>query len=320
MRKIVFLILYYLQIHQLIIFFKKKTLITLMLHRINHEIDPLWPSLTPEVFDKFINILKKNSSIVCIEDFESFNSKKIGFILTFDDGYQDFYLNALPILNKYKVSANLNICPKLIDKNELPWTQKINYLLKHKYEILNKIISKYLLVNIERDQTPNNFNKICSMIHSLNNQKYINIINEINNVNYKFNKEIISWNEVIECSKNNVIIGNHSYSHLNLDKLDSKTIEVEINNSKKLIENKVNKNIDIFSLPNGISNENVIKKITKKYNYVLFSNDTGSLIKKSNNTLLIDRINISVNNEYEEFFRALGFHKLIKYLFSFFFK
>ena len=320
MRKIVFLILYYLQIHKLIIFFKKKTLITLMLHRINHEIDPLWPSLTPKVFDKFINILKKNSSIISIRDFESFNSKKIAFILTFDDGYQDFYLNALPILNKYKVSANLNICPKLIDKNELPWTQKVNYLLKHEYVILQKIFSKYLFVDIEENKSSQNFNNICSIIHSLNNQNYINIINKINNINYKFNKEIMSWDEVIQCSKKNIIIGNHSSSHLNLDKLDSKKIEEEINKSKKIIENKINKNVNIFSLPNGISNEDIVKKLTKIYNYVLFSNDTGNLINKSNNTLLIDRINISVNNEYEEFFRALGFHRLIKFLFNFLFK
>ena len=41
-------------------------------------------------------------------------------LLSFDDGYRDFYFNAYPILKKYNLPAHHNICPGLIDGKSLP--------------------------------------------------------------------------------------------------------------------------------------------------------------------------------------------------------
>lgn len=320
MRKIIFIILYYINFHKLLIILKKKRLITLMLHRINPKIDSIWPSLTPSTFEKLIKILMKNSLIVSIHDFQKINSNKLKFILTFDDGYKDFYIYALPILTKYNISSNLNICPKLIDENEIPWTQKINILIKSDLTILKKIISKYNIKLKNNIFFPKDFNELCSQIMSLKNKDYINLIKELNNSIYSYPKEIINWNEIKECSKKGVIIGNHSNSHMNLDKLKLKLINDEIYKSKLIIENNLNKNINIFSLPNGKSNNDIIKMLKIYYKYILFSNDTGEILYNDKTHILLDRINLSINDEYEEFFRAIGFHNFVKKLINFFFK
>jgi len=49
------------------------------------------------------------------------------FVLTFDDGYEDFYTNALPILKKYNFNATVFIVINLIGK-ENEWDKKNGYL------------------------------------------------------------------------------------------------------------------------------------------------------------------------------------------------
>ena len=147
MKKFIFYILYLIKFHKILIFIKEITkdnnIISLMFHRIEPEFEGFWPAINKKNFENLILLLKKNTNII---DIKSINTKikdnKINIIITFDDGYKDFIQNAIPILKKNNISANMNICPELIEKKILPWTQIINYLLFNKNKNLIKLLIK----------------------------------------------------------------------------------------------------------------------------------------------------------------------------------
>ena len=90
-------------------------------------------SISTNIFEKQIIFLKKLS-------YESVNfdeidpNKKNQIILTFDDGYKDILVNALPILKKYNFKATCFFVTNLIGKNNNWDNKKENYKIK---ELMN---------------------------------------------------------------------------------------------------------------------------------------------------------------------------------------
>lgn len=79
-------------------------------------------NILPIVFDEEIKTLKEAGyTFLTIKDFaevltKDANLAKKSIILTFDDGYRDFYTDVFPILKKYQVKAVAFIVPNFLDK------------------------------------------------------------------------------------------------------------------------------------------------------------------------------------------------------------
>ena len=104
------------------------------------------------------------------------------------------------------------------------------------------------------------------------------------------------------------------------NKLNSQELNNEIIESKIQLEKELQTKINIFSIPNGMINNKAQNIILDHYKFILFSDDDRKLFNKNKNTYELNRINISINNPYEEFFRAIGFHQSVKKTLRFFFK
>ena len=88
----------------------------------------------PEIFEKDMKYLSDNGYksigldelIYAINNNKVLNSKSV--VITFDDGYRDQYINALPILEKYDMKATFFIYTNAIDKFPIAmtWDQVID--------------------------------------------------------------------------------------------------------------------------------------------------------------------------------------------------
>ena len=191
-----------------------------MFHRVNPDIDHLWPSMNPATFEKLIKLFLKNAEIVSINNIYKENFIKSNkFILTFDDGYKDFLIYAFPIIKKYNLEVNLNICPKLVSNSSIPWTQKINILLNRENKKLKNLLEKFSIEYKNHKVNSKIFNFICNEIHNLDSKEYKKFINNLNKIPLSTKNILLNWKEIIYCSNNGIIIGNHSNSHLNINKL-----------------------------------------------------------------------------------------------------
>lgn len=99
--------------------YKDKALV-LMYHEVKNNNGKI--AVSTELFDKHLTMLKENGyNVISIEQFEDFMTGKEqeiplnAVVLTFDDGYEDFYENAYPILKKHKMPATNFIIVKSTD-------------------------------------------------------------------------------------------------------------------------------------------------------------------------------------------------------------
>jgi peptidoglycan/xylan/chitin deacetylase (PgdA/CDA1 family)/Tfp pilus assembly protein PilF len=81
----------------------------------------------------------------------------------------------------------------------------------------------------------------------------------------EFYSLFMSWDELKELSKNGFEIASHSLSHQNLTKLNDEDLVKELSGAKKILKEKLGKEIEHFCYPFGIYNQVVLEKINKEY-------------------------------------------------------
>lgn len=98
----------------------------LMYHSISNSKNPL--SVSINSFEKQMRFMNQNAfKTTSLHNIENIKSGKF-FIITFDDGYEDVFLNALPILKKYNFTATCFFVSNLIGKYNVWDEDKENFI------------------------------------------------------------------------------------------------------------------------------------------------------------------------------------------------
>ncbi len=92
--------------------------------------------VTPRNFEKHINYLKENFNIISLQDFLDILEKKSfpekdSVMITFDDGFEDNYLNAFPILKKHNIPATIFVATDFIGKEGMLKEYQIREMFEH---------------------------------------------------------------------------------------------------------------------------------------------------------------------------------------------
>ena len=270
-------------IPKLIANFSKHNFLILNYHGVIDKVDFNYSinHMDAEQFEHQIKFLSANFNILQQEEF-LFNylndkpSKKKSLLLTFDDGYENNFKFAYPILKKYNAPATIFLISSLIDTKNPTWYDLIDntkYVfnnqkhsaetiklgaelgIKYQKEIFHNDLKKYL-----KDQSTNEKNEII--------EKYLNIIglNSMDNIDEKYWK-ILSSEQILKMQQSGLIsFGSHTVNHPNLDQIIKDEVELELKNSKSKIENILGKKINTIAFPDGAYNESV-KKMTKEAGY-----------------------------------------------------
>lgn len=237
-------------------FIKRKGLIIFNYHNFNTFTNDYWKNGDlfetnyQKNFEKQIKFIKKTIGFAVPKFIDrQLIESDLKALITFDDGYQDNFEVAFPILKKYNVSAIFFIPTDFIGTNNLLWHDKIK------------------LWGIENGYSKRKIKKI---LKSINNGK-IKMFQYLMRTNprniYKI-PLMMNWDSLREIADNGFGIAAHTKSHIPLNYLNENEEFMEIEGSIDTLRENLFQYTDFFSVPNGKYSENttnIFEKLHIKY-------------------------------------------------------
>jgi peptidoglycan/xylan/chitin deacetylase (PgdA/CDA1 family) len=275
------------QIDKIFLAKRKSQYLILTYHRIIPSTDApagIQPGMyvEPKTFEMHVNYLKNHFQVVPFQNLikypTSFSMQKDSkpcCILTFDDGWFDFYKYAYPVLFHEKMPATVFLPTGYIDTNNFFWTDIIAYLIvmiwrgndiskaQHslKSELAKKIVG-------QRGTEESKVENAISILKEHDHERIFSVLKEISEAfDIAFassGRAFLNWIEIREMFQSGLItFGSHTEGHKILVHLQDDEIKKELDRSKrKLInENVVNSAFIPFCFPNGNYNNRIVKLI-----------------------------------------------------------
>ncbi|MCB0346618.1 MAG: polysaccharide deacetylase family protein [Bdellovibrionales bacterium] len=238
----------------------------------------------PETFEMQLRFLKSECNVVSLEQLtRALNSgsqlpdKSVA--LTFDGGYNDFYLEAAPLLSKYSVPCTVFVSPAYVGNDFIFWPDKVVgalFLLKSKgyeypkfkemgkryYEVLDDLGGSEeislgraaLLVDTMQKMSPDKRAEIMDQLGVM--------VEQLGGI--PIERQFMDWQQLSEVSAAGFEIGTMGFSHKAASEIDLKEFESELKASFGEFERRGVRLRKYFAYPYG--------KFTKDCREVLFQN------------------------------------------------
>jgi peptidoglycan/xylan/chitin deacetylase (PgdA/CDA1 family) len=222
--------------------------------------------LSDVTFVRLLEYLRRRFHLVSLETFfgshtEEADKSKPWCLLTFDDGWRDTYTTAYPWLKKFGMPATVFLATGSIEGRGGFWVEQLKRLWRipssraQMKSVLSQVAgqNKCQVADLE---------DIVEWLKHMPAEKRHSFLRRLlpSEENSDYSGEVdsmLTWNQVIEMSRNGVEIGTHTVSHPLLSYESDATVERELCISKQTLEEKLGKKVRAFTYPNGDWDERV---------------------------------------------------------------
>lgn len=230
----------------------------LNLHRVSPVENPFWSPLKPKIFEELLRFLQANFEVCLFNQLENFkHSSKPLAALSFDDGYYDFVEYALPLLEKYKMRANMNVIPQCVESGNPIWNVRLyDFLNSAPRSLINEIRLPGLDINLINDSPEAKLRfglRLSGYLKKRPRSERKEIWQMIEPLMSKADfkpTRMMTANEIREIS-NETEIGAHSFSHESMGFEDFQFFKQDFINCRNYFTEKLNVSLNIYAFPNG---------------------------------------------------------------------
>jgi peptidoglycan/xylan/chitin deacetylase (PgdA/CDA1 family) len=219
--------------------------------------------------------------------------------VTFDDGFEDNFRFALPILEKYGLRASFFITVNSVGNHSVPWFCRLNYAFAN-----NK--SK-VLFRFDHGRGSDLFNPIesrkefreaairCACLTEDEQSKALALIEKELGVKTELHKNnlMMNWDQIRQVRQRGHIVGSHTLTHPNLAYLKNPLILREMAESKRILEENLGEPIIHFSYPGAILEPHYSKEtisLSEKIGYKTAVTSVLGAVCKEDNPLALRRV------------------------------
>jgi peptidoglycan/xylan/chitin deacetylase (PgdA/CDA1 family) len=246
----------------------KKGLRILAYHRVLDDNSRTFPfdgdviSASSEDFYQQMKFVSRHFDVISFADLyqcelENRDWPERGLIVTFDDGYRDNYTNAYPILKAFNLPATIFLVTGHIGRSKLFWWDAVAYCVKQT-RLATKDFPEIAAQPLQlRDRKETAIQQILSWIKRVPDEVSRAFVARLPVELEVDMPESISagmhlcWNEVKEMAANKIEFGSHTVTHPILANVCEEQLEKELSESKKTIEQQLNKEVLSLAYPVG---------------------------------------------------------------------
>jgi peptidoglycan/xylan/chitin deacetylase (PgdA/CDA1 family) len=227
--------------------------------------DYLQPSLgvSPAVFDRQIAHVCRTHRVIGLGELVDALRKgrpidRRSVVITFDDGYEDNYRNAFPILKRHGATATFYITAGAVADEEILWTVRLRYSVMRSPENALSLpaLGERPLDLSNGDAREDAVRLLTARVKRCRAEEAARLLSEIYarcGVSFDRDERRVSMNrdELKEMLGSGMTIGAHTVNHYNLPSLEPAELAREIGESKRLMEDALDARVDHFAYPNG---------------------------------------------------------------------
>ncbi len=262
--------------------------------------------LPATAFARQIEFLARHYHVVAVDELINTLRSSGKFIprtvaITFDDGYRDNFKNAIPLLKQYALPATFFITAGFLNHpHQLPWWHRLAQAVENYSDPMIRLNS-------------NSHQQCYSIMHSWQKQQLLDellrwlkhlphdqFISEYQNLLAQFVRSsgshlsrqwMLTWDEAQALKSHGFQIGGHTLTHPILTRLTPVARELELCESKRIIEEKLQTKVELFAFPNGTVHDVdlLISQQLSRCGYRAAFTSVGGFVRPNDNLYLLKR-------------------------------
>lgn len=301
----------------------RKRVVVLMYHRVLNPSEYYGVAsqkgilVTTELFKKHMVFLKRHAHVISLSEFLEHIRDRIPFkskscLVTFDDGWEDNFRNAFPVLREFQIPAvifssgsYLNTQKRFWQEDFLLAVQEIRRLFKtddsFRKEISGNPVLEFIskIMTVDDESMEMEIQILINQVKKWTKQKRDHLLASLKHVAGQTTfleadttrRSFMSAHEVTEMIEEGVALGSHGMSHEILTNLSTEEVQRELGESRDYLQHTFGIEADAFSYPNGNYNEPIINMVKQNGYRVAFGTQSG-YVRLGDNPYSLNRINI----------------------------
>ena len=181
-------------------------------------------------------------------------------VITFDDGYEDNYENAFPILAALGVPATIFVSTGFIGADSTFWHDRLAYVVLNAPPVTFFVSPLEMTVNLAGDKSARRkeLTRILKALKRVRNSLRLEALKIIEREAGSPTREMpfylakpMTWAQVREMSAGGIEFGSHTVTHPILSQLEDTELWKELTESKRVLEEHIDRPVDTISYPVG---------------------------------------------------------------------
>jgi peptidoglycan/xylan/chitin deacetylase (PgdA/CDA1 family) len=268
-----------------------------------------------ETFARQMALLKKRFTVLSVAEFADYLRQRKPFppsccLITFDDGWQDNFDNALPILARYQLPSLIFLPINYIGSDRVFWQESLVQLLRNAVATVRRnpesravfepILAPVGLFDLLDDTEPDAPSRIIDAVSArkgLGREKLGQLVSALANATGTRLEDLarvdgfIDWAQVASMAEQGVTFGGHGVDHLLLTQVSEAQAQIEIDGSKAVLDLKLREPVPTFSYPNGYCTPRVVD-LVKRAGFQLAFVALGGPVTADDDPWTLRRVNI----------------------------
>ena len=270
-------------------------------------------------FEAHVAYLRKRFTIIALDELlDLWHTSRLKrdqsyCVITFDDGWQDNYQFAFPVLAKYHVPATIFLATDFIGTARWFWPDQMMFLLEKcrqhttcaaDRKAFSTVLAETVGVTLSaadgmlrRVETgapvdPNVIIEFCKGVEVSSIHQIIDRLSRALHVELPTHRVLLNWDEVREMAGKGVTFGSHSVSHRIMTKIPLSDVKMELIDSRKTMLEQGIKPVPVFCYPNGNFDRNIQDLVRESGYLAAVGCEVGLEPDRPNDLFALKRISV----------------------------
>jgi peptidoglycan/xylan/chitin deacetylase (PgdA/CDA1 family) len=235
------------------------------------ELEHIQPGMyvTADTFAMHMQFLKQHFSVIPFAELlrlwsdQQWSLDQPYCVVTFDDGWLDNYVHALPVLRRFAVPATVFLPTTFVGTAKWFWPEQVAWLCRHRIchsederrRVVGILKKKHTwLISVEASMRAGDTEGIIEGCKALQQDQIDTFVAEWAaqlGVVLPGDRQVINWGEAQEMSAAGISFGSHSATHRIMTRLNATELAQEISGSWATLREKPITTVPVFCYPNG---------------------------------------------------------------------